>query len=175
MKWYATVLRGSRFAGCLLAVVLAMSANAAQDAGEKQFLNSAAKGSTAEVALGQMAETRAEDEDVQAFGRRMVQDHRKALEEARQLASETGVPLSVELTPENEKLAEDLSGKIGAEFDRVYMQAMVKNHKQTVDRFEKQAQSGNGKVAAYAEKQLPVLKEHLEMAQNLSGELQQSD
>ena len=60
---------------------------------DKTFMKKAAKGGTMEVAMGQVAEQKAQSEDVKSFGKRMVTDHGKANDELKSIASKKGVQL----------------------------------------------------------------------------------
>ncbi|HET7909735.1 MAG TPA: DUF4142 domain-containing protein, partial [Nitrospira sp.] len=62
------------------------------------FLQKAAEGQQAEIALGELASERAADHQVKQFGEQMMKDHQKASSEIRQLASKEGVLLPTELT-----------------------------------------------------------------------------
>ncbi len=49
-----------------------------------------------------------------------------------------------------------------------YMQGMVEDHEQDVADFQKEAQSGSDPgLKAFAQKYLPVLQQHLQMAQSV--------
>jgi len=66
---------------------------------------------------------------------------------------------------------EMLQKRSGAEFDRVYMEHMVTDHKKTVAMFK--AEAGSGKDAqfkAFAAKTLPTLEDHLKMAETVNAE-----
>jgi len=57
----------------------------------------------------------------------------------------------------------------GAAFDSAYTKDMVRDHQQDVADFQKEAQSGQDPaLKAFAQKYLPTLQEHLQMAQALS-------
>src|SRR5438045_9177333 len=60
---------------------------------DKTFMKKAAKGGMMEVAMGQVAEQKAQSEDVKSFGKRMVTDHGKANDELKSIASQKGVQL----------------------------------------------------------------------------------
>lgn len=45
---------------------------------DRTFMNKAAQGGMAEVELGRLAEQNAQSQDVKDFGKRMIEDHRKA-------------------------------------------------------------------------------------------------
>jgi putative membrane protein len=67
----------------------------------------------------------------------------------------------------------ELSAKTGAEFDKVYVQMMVDNHKKGVSLFEQQdkAKLGDAELQAFIRDTLPVLRRHLTMATDLQKEL----
>lgn len=114
-------------------LLVAGSAWAGSAATEAQhFLNEAVQGSVAEVSLGQLAEDKAQDPAVREFGTRMVNDHSKTLTKARQLAGEHGVRLLEQMDSKQKQQAEKLAARSSAEVDRAYLQAMVENHRTTV-------------------------------------------
>ena len=56
----------------------------------------------------------------------------------------------------------------GAEFDRAYMNHMVRDHKKDVKEFERESQkAADLDVQSWASKTLPTLQEHLRMAQDI--------
>ena len=60
----------------------------------------------------------------------------------------------------------------GAAFDRGFIQAQMKAHQDAIDLFEKQANgNGDSELKAFAQKQLPGLRNHLKQAQDLQGKL----
>jgi len=60
----------------------------------------------------------------------------------------------------------------GAAFDRGFIEAQVKAHQEAIALFETQANgSGDSDLKAFAQKQLPGLRNHLKQAQDLQGKL----
>jgi putative membrane protein len=98
---------------------------------DKTFMKKAAKGGMMEVAMGQVAEQRAESDDVKSFGKRMVTDHSKANDELKSIASKKGVQL-----PSKEHSAKWTS-------DKTYMDMMVKDHEKDLAEFKEEASSGS--------------------------------
>ena len=158
------------FAASLALPALAEAQTVSQS--DKDFMNEAAQGGMAEVKLGELAQSKAQSSAVKSFGERMVTDHTKANEELGTLASKKGVTLPTDLSSEDQKLYDDLSKKSGAEFDKAYMEAMVKDHDKDVAAFEKQAKETKDKdIRDFATKTLPTLKNHEKMAHSDSQDL----
>jgi len=57
----------------------------------------------------------------------------------------------------------------GAAFDAAYIQMMVTDHKNAIALFKQGAQSSDPEIKAFARKQLPALRSHLQQIQNISG------
>src|SRR5262249_58802264 len=98
---------------------------------DKTFMKKAAKGGMMEVAMGQIAEQKAQSDDVKSFGKRMVTDHSKANDELKSIASKKGVQL-----PSKEHTGKWIS-------DKAYMDMMVKDHEKDLAEFQEQANSGS--------------------------------
>ena len=136
---------------------------------DKQFVQKAASDGLAEVQLGQMATARASNPEVQRFGQRMVTDHTKANQELMTLAQSKNLSLPKEIDKQHQKAAEELAKKQGADFDHAYMRSMVTDHEKAVQLFTKAANDGqDADIKAFANKTLPTLQEHLQMARQLA-------
>lgn len=137
---------------------------------DRKFIEDAAKGGMFEVQSGQLAEQKASDPAVKQFASRLVQDHTKANDELKQIAQAKDVKM-----PDKEKWGErhemsKLDKLSGAQFDREFAKNSVKDHQKDIKEFEKAASKvKDPDVKAWAEKQLPVLREHLAMAEKLPG------
>jgi len=139
---------------------------------EREFFKEAAQGGMAEVALGQMAADKAENEAVKNFGERMVTDHGKANQELKDLATSEGVTLPTEMSAEAKALQKKLSDLSGAEFDKAYMKEMLKDHKKDISAFKREAEQGkDADVKNWAAKTLPTLQEHYTVAQTTSSQI----
>jgi putative membrane protein len=113
----------------------------AAPSGPREFINDLAIAGMAEVQLGKLAMERASDPDVKAFGEMMIKDHTQAGNELKQIASEMNVQVPTQLDQKHQDLANRLGSLKGAEFDRAYMDAMVKGHQEVVAKVK--ARAGN--------------------------------
>jgi putative membrane protein len=144
--------------------LLILACSSAKDS--NKFATNAAQGGMAEVELGRLATQRAGDVSVREFGARMVADHSRANSELKSIAGQKGIQLPTELNSEQKSEMEKLSKMSGAEFDKEYMSAMLKDHGTDVKDFDTQAKEGNDpEIKAFAGKTLPTLQQHLQMAQ----------
>ena len=76
---------------------------------DKRFVKEAAQGGMAEVELGQLAVQKASSDDVKKFGQRMVDDHTKANDKLKEVASSEGITLPQGLNAKDEATKDRLS------------------------------------------------------------------
>jgi hypothetical protein len=69
------------------------------------------------------------------------------------------------------QLAQELAALSGGKFDRYFIDSMVKDHKEDIAKYEKEAHSGSAAAAAYAKEILPDLRKHLQIAERLQSQL----
>ena len=151
-------------AALAVTILLPLQAHAA----DEDFVTKAAQGSAAEVAAGNLAKTKGSSEAVRQFGTKMVADHSKSGEELKAVASKKGMTVPTTPDDKHQKAMSKLEGMSGADFDKAFKSQMVADHEDTIALFEKQAKSGkDADLKAFAQKTLPDLKHHLEMAKAL--------
>jgi putative membrane protein len=127
---------------------------------DKTFMKKAAKGGMMEVTMGQMAEQKAQKEDVKSFGKRMVTDHSKANDELKSIASKKGFEL-----PNKEHAGKWTS-------DKAYIETMVKDHEKDLAEFKEEANSGSDPdVKKFADDTSKVIQEHLDLVKQIQAKL----
>lgn len=137
--------------------------NVASD--DSEFMVKAASGGMMEVELGNIAQQNASNPRVKAFGAMMVRDHGKANEELKTMAAVKDITLPATLSNEHQKHVDEMKKLTGAEFDKHYMDMMVKDHKEDIDLFDDTARDDEDvEIKAFAAKTLPILKIHADSA-----------
>jgi putative membrane protein len=159
-----------------LPTAFALAAGAKSDSkvpsADEQFLKDAAAGGMMEVELGKVAADKAVNDQVKAFGRQMQQDHGKANDELKTLAANKGVQIPTALTGKHKRTVDRLSKLSNAEFDRQYMRTMIDDHKEDLKAFQREADKGKDPdVKQFASKYVPMIQNHLEMAQATGKQL----
>lgn len=161
-------IRGTLLSSLASAAVVASVAFAGEPIPSQEFVSRAAKLGMAELASAKLAGERSESEAVKKLANRMIVDHTVANDELSKIAGAKGwtVPGPAEDPPEIASLRE----KSGAAFDAAYVELQVRAHEEMLALLEPQAESGeDARLKAYAEKQLPLVRKHLEEAKGLLG------
>lgn len=139
--------------------------------GDRAFLEQAAQNGHAEVSAGRLALTKARDPKVRDYAQRMVDEHTKAGEELRTLAAAKQLEVPTEPSMQ-QKGKEMVIAVVGDEtFDRRYLNQMgVEASQAAIPLYEKTArESRDPEVKAFASRQLPALRQHLQTAQALKA------
>jgi len=135
-----------------------------------KFVNEASRGGLAEVKLGELAKEKGASQVVKDFGERMVTDHGKANDELAKIATTKNAVPSVDLTRKENSTFEKLQKASGKDFDKEYASAMVKDHKEDVKAFKDAVEDlKDPDLKAFASKTLPILEEHLQMAEQMEA------
>lgn len=139
---------------------------------DRIFIQAAAMGGHGEVALGQLAEKQGQDSAIQNFARRMVQDHTKANEQLAQLAQAAHVRVPSGPDADSKAMHAQLVSLQDGEFDRAYIRGQIQAHQVTAQLLAYEIGSGqDSQLQKFAEKTLPVVLEHLALAQSIDTQL----
>jgi putative membrane protein len=157
-----------------LAMAGVSGATLAADAGAPPppavFVSKAAQDGMTEVELGKVALDKSKDAKVRAFAQRMVTDHGKANRELAALARQKGIEAPNKLDTEHQDMVKKLESQDGEAFDLEYSRHMNMDHGKAIELFEATTQSSDADLAGFAQKTLPTLKEHKQMASKLPGQ-----
>lgn len=169
MKRFKTLLAPAAILALTCACAFGANKVSAQDQG---FINKAWNINTAEIQLGQMAQQKATNEQVKQFGEKMINDHTELNNQLSNLATQCGATLPTELTHKNKKMSDKLSKLNGSEFDKEYMNDMIKGHEQAVAAFKKESKdAAQTPVDKWAGKTVAMLEGHLDQAKQVGQEV----
>ena len=158
-----------------LAVALSTSMGTAFAATSNDFVDSAAAGGIAEVETSRLALEKSSSADIKAFANMMITDHAKANDELAALAKKNDIEM-----PDSTTLVKQAKEKIldlrDESFDAAYANNQVKAHEDTIELFKKEANTvtddrtkGATDLKGFAQKMLPALEKHLDMAKKLQA------
>jgi putative membrane protein len=139
---------------------------------DMDFMSTADLAGLAEVELGKLAQTKAQNAEVKKFAALMVTDHTKAGDELKALGKKKDFKPATEMDSGHKATMEKLKGMTGADFDKAYVDAMVDDHEDAVDLFKSHSESGKDpELKAFAAKTLPVLQGHLNMIKDIKAKM----
>ena len=140
--------------------------------GDNSFVMKAAEGGTAEVQMAQLAQSKTTNQAVKDLANKLIADHTKANDNLKPIATKDNITWPTGMSAKEQAEYNKLQALSGAEFDRAYVNNEIKDHKQDISEFQKEADHGtNPEVKSWAAQNLPALQEHLRMAQNALGNL----
>jgi putative membrane protein len=136
------------------------------------FTSGAATGGMMEVELGNMAAQKASNQSVKDFGKMMVDDHTKANDNLKNIASQKNIDLPASITSDQRKEIDALSKKSGAAFDKAYVNMMVDDHKKVIGDFKKaEGDVSDNDIKNFITNTLPVLQKHLDAIQAIKTKM----
>jgi putative membrane protein len=131
------------------------------------FVADAAQTGLMEVQLAKMALQKTSNDEVKKFAQQMLQDHTQANQQLASIAKSKGIRVPTKLDAKHEAVVQNLSGMSGEAFDSAYAEHMAKGHAKAIALFQGAAQSSDADLAAFAQKTLPTLEVHKQLADNL--------
>jgi putative membrane protein len=111
------------------------------------FVTEAAQGGMSEVEMGKLAQSHSSNDKVKQFGQQMVDDHSKSNGELATIAGRKGITLPTNLDAKDQATMDSLAKLNGAEFDRAYMQDMVKDHREDIAEFKGRRTAGRTRIS----------------------------
>src|SRR3954471_18990259 len=169
-----------KITGIVMAIIFFAACNNKNDnndgmtmnATDQQFLQQVSYSNHDEVAAGQIASTKGTADSVKIFAQMMISDHTTAQASLDSLGGQYNMQLPQ--GPDSAHIAFGLLlGTLsGYTFDTTYMSAQVSDHQLTLGAFQNEIDNGNNvQVKGYATKNLPIIQEHLMMAQRIQTSL----
>jgi putative membrane protein len=138
---------------------------------DAEFVAKATSGGMFEIKSSKLAKDGGASSDVKKFADRMIEDHQKAGKELMEAAKAAGIEAPTKMLPECQKRFDKVKEAKGTDFDMAYMRAQLAAHEDAVALFTNASKSVKDPgLKAFAEKTLPVIKEHYEQAKKLTVE-----
>jgi putative membrane protein len=136
---------------------------------DQNFISQTALANTAEVQAGQLASTTADSSIIQMFAQQMVSDHTTAQSDLKTLGNTVNVAVPDSVDSMHASLIDTLKTLTGRAFDSVYITRQIADHQTVISSFQQEISTGNkSDVINYANKYLPKLQMHLQMADSIA-------
>ena len=166
-----TVLLASGFMLVSSVYAQAPGSNAGKTAPESPdaaFVQQAANDGLAEIELSKLAVDSAKSPQVKQFAEKMVQAHTENNQQLATIAAHENMSLPKALDSEHARMRDKLAAQHGADCDRSYVDAMRGDHQKMGDLLQSsQATVSTQELRTFIENTLPVVQDHLRMANEL--------
>jgi putative membrane protein len=134
---------------------------------DRDFLERAAEGGNAEVAIGALVHGRATRADVIAFGQLMVAHHTANNRQLAAIAQARNIALPESLG-DHQHSYDHVVERRGEDFDREFAKVMIEDHQAAAQLFRSEAAGGvDPDLKAFAASTLPMIEAHLAEAKKL--------
>jgi len=138
---------------------------------EQTFVQKAAQANQTEVEMARIGQDKSQNDEVKDFARQLEQDHSEALGDLRQVAMRASVQLEQQSDAQRTSMSDKMGSVTGPRFDRQFVGEMIDAHRKDIADFESQQPSATGELKQFIDKTLPVMREHLQKAEELQTKL----
>jgi putative membrane protein len=135
------------------------------------FIRDGIEGGLTEIKASGLAITKSSNQRVIGFAKMMISDHTQTGNELKKIENDKRVTEADTISGDHQKMISDLTKKSGSNFDKAYMQMMVKDHENAVKLFADATTNNEVEIQNFAKKTLPTLKMHLDSAKVIVASL----
>ena len=122
--------------------------------------------------LGKLAQVNGVNSEVKALGKMMETHHDESYKDLTGLSKTKNISVPTTITEDGQKEYEDLKKAASKDFDKEYLKEVLKDHKNAIDEFSKEAQkTADVEVKAFLERKVTSLTEHHKAAEALAIKL----
>jgi putative membrane protein len=137
---------------------------------DEQWIMDSARGSLQEIQLAQLAMSKTTETAIHDYATKIVQDHTQALKDLQDLGTKKRIILPTDLSPDQMVIVEYFRNSTSPDWGRDFIKYEIADHTQDIANTQKEISDGvDEDTKAEATKMLPVLQEHLKMAQDIDS------
>lgn len=135
---------------------------------DKEFLLEAADARMMDWAQGNLAVEKGTTNKHRQYGKRMMRDQSKFMEEIKTIAAAKNIELPETISEEKIESLNKLKACTGETFDRRFRRMIIQDHKRDIREFQRAAASTDPAIRDFAKRKLPILEKHLQAARDLN-------
>jgi putative membrane protein len=163
---YLTCLASGLIAAGLLAVASAAAADSGLAMKASSFIKETSAGNQGEIALAQLAQQKSQRPEIKSLAEMIQNDHQQSQEKLQTIAQAHGVTLDQGLTWSQKREQGKLEKLSGADFDQQYAKAMLEDHVNDLNKFQKAAdQLQEADLKQFAQENITAMQKHLRHAE----------
>jgi putative membrane protein len=139
-----------------------------KNAEDVEFLVEAMRTGLAEIQLGELAAQRSDNPRVRDYGAKLKSDHTAQVAEIERMLQPLRVTIPAEPSAEAQTHHAALARLAGEQFDAAFLEMMIASHTEAIEKYGAQTHANPDRTLSdFASKSLPVLREHLAVAESL--------
>jgi putative membrane protein len=139
---------------------------------DADFLADAAELNIMQIEIGKLAQKKGISPEIRNYGKMLVDDHTKSMEELKQLANKNTITLPSESTDMDDAVFVELNEKSGADFDKTFAEIMADDHEKAMDKMTEISQkASDNDIKIWASRQVIALTTHFEAAKKIKGNM----
>ncbi len=143
---------------------------------DRNFSISSSQFISAQLAIGQLAQSKGEDDSVLEYANMIVEDNTESWNELEGIADSKEIEISADLTTEMQAKYDELALLEGQNFDEAYIQFQLDALEDSKSMFENEVDNGeNFTVKGFADKTLAMVKAHRTEATLVKAEIDIED
>lgn len=138
---------------------------------DQHFIKEAAADNQFEIQTSQYVAQQAQDPQVKQLAERLVQDHRRSQQQLQQIAQQLNMKLPDEFEQWQQAKLQAMQQKHGQHLEMHFAFGQVGDHMTDILKYQYQAEHAqNPQLKQFAEQTIPILQEHLQMAQRAASQ-----
>jgi putative membrane protein len=138
---------------------------------DQHFIKEAAADNQFEIQTSQYVAQQAQDPQTKQLAERLVQDHQRAQQQLQQIAESLNMKLPDELEQWQQAKLQAMQQKHGQHLEMHFAFGQVGDHMIDILKYQYQAEHAkNPQLKQFAEQTIPILQEHLQMAQQVAAQ-----
>jgi putative membrane protein len=135
------------------------------------LLRDTIEGNLAVIQMGQLAQEKAQSDEVKSFAELVMVDHLVSNEQAQEAAKQIGMAVPTKPSTSQELRYERMSRLSDKALDRAFVVEMIAFYKTIIPRLKNEAKKMNDPVAAFGSEMLPTFEKHLDAAKKLQSRI----
>ncbi len=136
---------------------------------DKMFVSRALQGDMAQIEFGQLTLQKSNNDQVKQFAQKMIDDHSQLVEQVKAFAKQIRVEMPTQVAKKDKASLAKLQQLSGPEFDRAYIEEMVKDHKRYMSEFQMEGSTGQDEAVKNAASQMSqMIAQHLQMIEQIA-------
>jgi putative membrane protein len=140
-----------------------------------KYVTEVSYGHIMETRLAQMAQDKATNPQVKQFANQMYDDFNSWMGRWSELASRSGYSFNPNMGPKHQEKITRLRKASRNQFDRTYLEIVIENLNSMIPYFQKEGhQAHTARVRSMVDQELPILQQHLRVAERLNRSSQAS-